>query len=101
LAAKQLSDRRLVVPRMKVAPGLNPAKQKKLTDWLATNGIKCCPLCGYGTLHARSVVSAPTFDVVTQSLERHALLLAAVECGRCLHILLFDAVKVGLMGPGA
>jgi hypothetical protein len=85
---------------MKVTSILSPAKQKKLTDWLAASGIKVCPLCGYKSLNVRDVVSAPVFDTETQSPQRHALLLAAVECGRCLHIMLFDAVKIGLLGRG-
>jgi hypothetical protein len=83
---------------MQAPSRLTPAKQKKLLDWLATVGIRRCPLCSYPTLIARSVVSTPTFDAVRQTPEQHLLLLAAVECDRCLHVMFFDAVKVGLMG---
>ena len=79
---------------------LSMAKLKKCSAWLAAHGIDACPLCRAKRLVVRDVVTARVMDVETSTPQAHGMLFAAVECGNCLHVLLFDAVKIGLVGKG-
>ena len=79
-------------------PTISPAKAAKCAQWLAAQGVRGCPLCGGAALSAADVVAAPVMDPVTQMAQRQVMPVVAVECGRCLHVMFFNAVKMGLMG---
>jgi hypothetical protein len=85
---------------MKTKPILSSAKMKKCTNWLAAHGVRSCPLCGHGTLNVRDVVFVPVVETETQAPQGHGLSMVVIECARCVHLLMFDAVKIGLMGKG-
>ncbi|APR75369.1 Hypothetical protein A7982_00715 [Minicystis rosea] len=79
---------------------LNAAKQKKCAEWLASNGITACAACRAEGFEIRDVVLAPVYDSEAQVPAAHGLPMLAVECRRCLHVMLFDAIRMGLMGRG-
>ena len=79
-------------------PILSPAKVKKCKEWLAAHNIHACPLCSSKPLSVRDVICAPVVETETQTPQKHNVHVLAVECDRCLHVLFFDAVKLGLMG---
>jgi hypothetical protein len=77
---------------------LSPIKKRKCSNWLAAHGVHVCPLCQHKVLKVRDVVVAPVVDADTTTQVAHGLHMVVVECTRCLHLLFFDAAKIGLLG---
>ena len=51
-------------------------------------------------LTVRDLVAVPVVEAETQTQKGHIINMVVVECNVCLHLLLFDAVRIGLMGKG-
>jgi hypothetical protein len=76
---------------------LTESQRDKVADWLAEKGIRKCPMCGDGLRGGmRMVYGLTVADADTGDALRSAVKTVALTCGRCAHVMLFDAAAVGV-----
>lgn len=85
---------------MRTKSVISPERAQKCMQALASRGINACRLCGAAALRVEDVVAPTVVDPVSQMAQRSVMPVVAVECGHCLNVMYFDAVRMGLMGKG-
>jgi hypothetical protein len=76
---------------------LDATQTKKLESWLSQNAIKGCPMCGGKAITAGDVIAAPQMTPTGMSLGGQSIPMVQLVCDRCAYVMLFSAVRTGLM----